>query len=219
MTVPGGRREANKRATRSALLDAAQQQFAERGYAATTVRDIASAAGVTERTFYRYFDGKEGLIADTHLAWLDVLRDAILARPASEDPLSAVQHAMLSVRGHADAGAGPAPLWLFSERQGQAGLQRPGPRPLLRAEAAIVGAVGGRLRAARPAGAGQAAESADEFRAQVIGRVCVAALRSAMIRRRELQARDEPAPGLGELIDEAFAVIGRQQPAAGGPGY
>jgi hypothetical protein len=43
----------------------------------------------------------------------------------------------------------------------------------------------------------------------VIGRVCVAALRSAIIRRRELQARgDDQVPGLGQLIDEAFAVIG-----------
>lgn len=209
VTVPGGRREASKLATRTALLSAAERLFAERGYAATTVRDIASAAQVTERTFYRYFDGKEGLIADTHLSWLEVLRDAILARPASEDPVAAVRHAMLSVRQQADAGAGPAPLWLFSERHGQAGLQRPGPRPLLRLEAAIVDAVGSRLRSARPAGAGPAAGSADEFRAQVIGRVCVAALRSAIIRRRELQARgDGQVPGLGQLIDEAFAVIG-----------
>jgi AcrR family transcriptional regulator len=208
VTVPAGRREASKQATRTALLRAAERMFAERGYAATTVRDIASAAQVTERTFYRYFDGKEGLIADTHLTWLEVLRNAILARPAAEDPLLAVRHAMLSVRGQADAGAGPAPLWLFSERQGQAGLQRPGPRPLLRLEAAIVDAVGSRLRAARPAGAGPDAESADEFRAQVIGRVSVAALRSAIIRRRELQARaGMQSPGLGQLIDEAFSVI------------
>ncbi|MEH7912079.1 TetR/AcrR family transcriptional regulator [Rhizobium laguerreae] len=37
---------------------AAYQLFGERGYAATTVPEIASKAGLTERTFYRYFTDK-----------------------------------------------------------------------------------------------------------------------------------------------------------------
>jgi AcrR family transcriptional regulator len=37
--------------------------FGGLGYDATTVGDIARAADVTQRTFYRYFDGKEDLIA------------------------------------------------------------------------------------------------------------------------------------------------------------
>src|SRR5690242_16988013 len=56
MAEPVGRREAGKQARRAALTAAAHRLFAEHGYEATTVRDIAAAAGLTERTFYRYFD-------------------------------------------------------------------------------------------------------------------------------------------------------------------
>ena len=89
-----GRREANKQATRAALTAAAKRLFAERGYEATTVADIASAANVTHRTFYRYFDGKEDLIAGEWRAWLAVLQEAITARPPAEPPLTALRHAM-----------------------------------------------------------------------------------------------------------------------------
>lgn len=61
MTVPG-RRETHKRETREALLSAARQMFAASGFDETTVRDIAHAAGVTERTFFRYFASKDDLV-------------------------------------------------------------------------------------------------------------------------------------------------------------
>lgn len=46
---------------RHRILDAARQQFAERGYAATTLREIAAAADVTKPMVYYYFANKEGL--------------------------------------------------------------------------------------------------------------------------------------------------------------
>ena len=76
-----GRREAHKQATRQALQQAADRLFAEQGYGATTVRDIAEAAGVTERTFFRYFTGKEELIIEDALGWLPVLLDKLRRRP------------------------------------------------------------------------------------------------------------------------------------------
>src|SRR5436190_21955875 len=51
-------REAQKQLTRSRLVDAAVEAFRLRGYAATTVEDIAAAAGVTRATFYLHFEGK-----------------------------------------------------------------------------------------------------------------------------------------------------------------
>jgi hypothetical protein len=45
--------------------------------------------------------------------------------------------------------------------------------------------------------------------AQVIGRVCVAAFRSATIRHRELLAAGEAGPHtLQQILDQAFAIIG-----------
>ena len=47
--------------TRQLLLTAGRRRFAARGYAATTVREIADDAGVNAALISRYFDSKEGL--------------------------------------------------------------------------------------------------------------------------------------------------------------
>jgi len=57
----GGRRR-DKEATKQALLAAALQVFALRGYDAATTREVAQAAGVNEQLIQRYFGGKEGLL-------------------------------------------------------------------------------------------------------------------------------------------------------------
>lgn len=61
------RRAARKAATREALRAAARACFAEKGYAATQIGDVAQAAGVAHGTFYVHFAGKEAL-ADELLA-------------------------------------------------------------------------------------------------------------------------------------------------------
>ena len=48
-------------AKEAAIVDAATRLFGERGYEATRTVDIAAAAGVTERTLFRYFPSKEKL--------------------------------------------------------------------------------------------------------------------------------------------------------------
>ena len=47
--------------SRDAILDAAEQLFAARGLAATTVKDIGAAAGVNSALLYYYFPGKDAL--------------------------------------------------------------------------------------------------------------------------------------------------------------
>ena len=49
--------------TRTALLDAARQLFAERGFAATSVADVVAAAEVTKGALYHHFETKEALFA------------------------------------------------------------------------------------------------------------------------------------------------------------
>lgn len=56
------RRQAQARETRAAILDAARSLFLERGYAATTIGDIASAVGVSVETVYKAFANKAGLL-------------------------------------------------------------------------------------------------------------------------------------------------------------
>jgi AcrR family transcriptional regulator len=54
-------RNQHKELTRNRLVSAAMELFAEFGYRATSVGDIAKAAGTTPTTFYRYFNGKSDL--------------------------------------------------------------------------------------------------------------------------------------------------------------
>ncbi|HEX6358616.1 TetR/AcrR family transcriptional regulator [Actinophytocola sp.] len=51
-------------ATRQTLLTAATELFAERGYDRTTVRDIATRAGVNQALLFRYFGSKEALFVE-----------------------------------------------------------------------------------------------------------------------------------------------------------
>lgn len=56
-----GRRQEYADLTRAAVLDAATQLFAERGYAKTSLEDVAALARVSRGTVYGHFDGKQAL--------------------------------------------------------------------------------------------------------------------------------------------------------------
>jgi AcrR family transcriptional regulator len=62
--APRPQRRRDAAATRRALLAAARRQIAEHGFAGTTTRDVAAAAGVNQALVYRYFGSKEKLLAE-----------------------------------------------------------------------------------------------------------------------------------------------------------
>ncbi|MFD8303873.1 TetR family transcriptional regulator [Streptomyces sp. NPDC059690] len=88
-------RERKKQRTRDALLRAAVELFTTRGYERTTVDDIAEAVDVSQRTFFRYYAGKEE--AALALQELVVARfvEAVRERPAEEAPMEALKQAVL----------------------------------------------------------------------------------------------------------------------------
>ncbi|GII97696.1 TetR family transcriptional regulator [Sediminihabitans luteus] len=55
-------RDRTRRAVRSELIDVAQNLFAELGFEAVTVDQIAAAAGMSKRSFFRYFASKEEVV-------------------------------------------------------------------------------------------------------------------------------------------------------------
>jgi AcrR family transcriptional regulator len=89
----GGLRERKKARTHDAIIEAALDLFEREGYDETTVEEIAEAADVSPRTFFRYFDTKVEVIfpkQDDHPDF----EEAIAARPSEEGVLEAV-HQMI----------------------------------------------------------------------------------------------------------------------------
>jgi AcrR family transcriptional regulator len=102
MSVPeegAGRRDRKKSETRQALREAAHRLFAEKGFTATTIDDIAAAADVSRRTFFRYYDSKDDLLRTDAADLLPVMLAALRARPAGEPPLASIVGALRTMIG------------------------------------------------------------------------------------------------------------------------
>ncbi len=84
------KREERRAATRRALADAALELFLTRGVEATTVEDIAAAAGVSPRTFFLHFPTKAAAVFPDHEENLTRFRAALAALPAGGDPVASV---------------------------------------------------------------------------------------------------------------------------------
>src|SRR5580704_615968 len=79
-----------KERTRRQLAEAAAELFSERGYAGTTIDDIAAAVDVSPRTFFRYFPTKEDLVVAIGETSIESFLAALGSRPAEESLLAAV---------------------------------------------------------------------------------------------------------------------------------
>jgi TetR/AcrR family transcriptional regulator, regulator of mycofactocin system len=89
------RRERKKLETRQALEQAALRLFAERGYEQTTVEEIAEAADVAVRTFFRYFSSKQDvLFGDVVKDRVSRLRTELAVRPRQESPIKSITTVM-----------------------------------------------------------------------------------------------------------------------------
>jgi AcrR family transcriptional regulator len=89
------RRERKKLETRQALEQAALRLFAERGYEQTTVEEIAEAADVAVRTFFRYFSSKQDvLFGDVVKDRVTRLRTELAVRPRRESPIKSITTVM-----------------------------------------------------------------------------------------------------------------------------
>ena len=76
------------------LVEAAMQLYRERGFDRTTVADIAARAGLTERTFFRYFADKREVLFSGSATLQDFLVDGIARAPAAMPPIDAVASAL-----------------------------------------------------------------------------------------------------------------------------
>ena len=82
---------------RDAIWDAAIELFLAKGFDETTVEDIAAGAGVSRRTFFRYFASKNDLLGQGILDYAGALRETILACPAGFPATQVVREAVSRV--------------------------------------------------------------------------------------------------------------------------
>lgn len=85
-----GLRECKKMRTRAEIADTAMRLFAARGFDRVTVAEVASAAGVSQKTVFNHFPTKEDLFFDEVPAREAALRDAIRFRTPGDSVLSAL---------------------------------------------------------------------------------------------------------------------------------
>ena len=95
MAAEPGLRERKKQQTRQQIFEAARKLFAERGFDAVTVADIARLADVSEVTVFNYFPNKEDLFFGGMTFFEEQLLEAVRTRPRGESALKALRRRLL----------------------------------------------------------------------------------------------------------------------------
>ena len=91
MSTTGAVRATSER--REQILAIAAELFAERGFAATTVREIADAAGILSGSLYHHFDSKEAMVEELLRDFSEEIMGAYQAEIASgADPVSVLRN-------------------------------------------------------------------------------------------------------------------------------
>jgi AcrR family transcriptional regulator len=98
-----GLRERKKAETRDALASAALRLADELGPDRVTVDEIATAAGVSPRTFFNYFASKEDAIVGSTESSTSRVVQELASRPAAEAPIDALRAAVHASADHLEA--------------------------------------------------------------------------------------------------------------------
>jgi AcrR family transcriptional regulator len=86
-----GLRERTRRAVRAELMEIAVDLFLTQGFEETTVEQIAAAAGLSRRSYFRYFASKDDVFVEVISTLGQDVAAALSARPAVELPWEALR--------------------------------------------------------------------------------------------------------------------------------
>ena len=89
--------------TRAEIAAAAVELFSSVGFDATTMDEVAAAAGVSRRTAYRHFASKDELIFEQPRLWLEQFTAVIEDRADGESARDLLRRAVLAVADHIEA--------------------------------------------------------------------------------------------------------------------
>ncbi|NLU75261.1 TetR family transcriptional regulator [Streptomyces sp. HNM0575] len=192
-----GLRERKKAQTRRTIQEHALRLFLSEGYDGTTVEDIATAAGVSHMTFFRYFPTKESVVESDD--YDPMIARLIEERPPQEDALTAVHQALAG---------GLKSIYETDRRALLARTRLILTTPALRArlwqnQSATEQLFTDALTAREPSG--------DAFRIRVLASASLAAVATALTAWVDGEGREH----LPALVDAAFAVL--HAPGTTGP--
>lgn len=94
--MPKSLQSRKRQLVRDAIYDAAIELFAEKGFDDTTVEEVAEAAGISRRSFFRYFESKDDLLALNTVICGEILRETVESCPGNRDSLEVVSETVLA---------------------------------------------------------------------------------------------------------------------------
>ena len=97
MAPTRGLRDAKRHAIKESLWHAALELFEAQGYDKTTVEEIAEQAGISRRTFFRYFSSKDEIVVFATDAYVDLIVQAIRQSARQGPPVGIVRAAVMCV--------------------------------------------------------------------------------------------------------------------------
>jgi AcrR family transcriptional regulator len=117
------RRARKKAQTRDHIRSTAQRLFAERGFEAVTIADVAAAADVAVQTVFNHFAAKEDLFFCDRVPWRDGPADAVRHRDSGVGPLAALHaHLLELVAGYMERASTAEHRKLIATLQAAPGL-------------------------------------------------------------------------------------------------
>ena len=183
------RRERNARE----IQQAAMTLFATRGYADVTVEDIAREAGISERTFFRYFASKDHVLVAEAGRRIDIVHESLVQQDDDLDAWQALRTAVLDQSASEEQLGRNAAIWAHLTKEA----------PALLAKMIMHGALESthhiEVELARRLGV-----PATDALPDVMMRVTLAAVQSAYLRWLE----DDGAGSLTELTAFAMDLVG-----------
>lgn len=206
-------RERTRRAVQSELIDAAQELFARRGYEAVTVEEIAEAVGISRRSFFRYFGGKEALVLGKYDRQGELFAALLAQRPAAEPPWTALRRMFDGVVEYiSDPALAARAADLDRVIQGSETLRAGYLERMERSQRLIVAELARRERererevATIRDGAGKADSAGKAGGAEALGLASVVAAAFAAMSTARRMAQEAGLP-LGEALDIAMRAV------------
>jgi AcrR family transcriptional regulator len=179
--------------SREALIEAALELFAQRGFDATTAEQIAERAGVSPRTFFRYFPTKESVVFHRDYGFMRSFAEAYLAQPPALGDYDALRATFVALC--ADFSALRSRIVTY--------------RKVVDSSALLVGREHEHLEAhaqtIAEAIVRRSATATDD--ARTLADVSLALYQRALRRWLAEPARGEPRAELAELVDREFARL------------